>query len=52
MVPAYFHRQEATLRFGPPIHLERASGKGATDAATARLRDAMLALRTPRFAAT
>lgn len=49
MVPAYLHRQEATIRYGPPVMLERASGKGATDAATARLRDAIWQLRTPRF---
>jgi 1-acyl-sn-glycerol-3-phosphate acyltransferase len=49
MIPAYFRRQEATIRFGPPIRLERGSGKGATDAATARLREAVWRLRTPRF---
>ena len=49
MVPAFAHRQVATVRYGPPLTLSQADGKGSFETATAQLRAAVLNLRTPRF---
>jgi 1-acyl-sn-glycerol-3-phosphate acyltransferase len=46
MVAAFAHRQEATLRFGPPLKFDR---RANVEMATTQLRDAVWGLRSGRF---